>query len=633
MVTSIDKTLQLIAHCITTETYQEVENERLELKNLAGGWGDDFYRTVCAFLNTNGGIIIIGVNDKNNSKPPHYKFTGYVNSSDNENHLKQDLPKKFTNREGKSINLSAYLSRIEIHSFLHSNVAIVYVEELPDDEKYVYYNGKAYQRKITGDHELSRAEIEEYEELKAEVITHQELEIVKDAPLSTLNIDKLNQYIIKFNKGKKSGETLKADLGAALSFLQRKSFVRDERPTLLGMLVCGDYVEDYIQGKCEVDCYVTSTIKVANDKQALKDNVIDLIEDSFSFIYRNIQVGVGYANGGTAEPEYPEDLVRESINNAIAHRNYKSNRFVVIEIKPNASLMIQNPGSFGRRQRLHFDTEFGKVRRIVPIQVARNPKLADLLKSFDRWEGIGKGLSSLIDACLENVIDVPYYIITDGEIKLFIPKGKVYDAEMDVWLNSFSGYIFNKYGKELNDDEKIMLSFYRKSELLNRLESYTILLTMDNNHKEVIANLEDKGLIFKDPDSQSSEIYPIYRVDRTLMKTDFSEELKAIFKQEFDFLKPDYKDVLNIIYWNNLYGKKDKPVTANGTGRVIFLGKYGKIVNPVDFENFQRKIRIIFAKLEEKRFILRKDGKTKINGGSQDFKINAEFVPLPTLFD
>ncbi|TAG19171.1 MAG: hypothetical protein EAZ32_12490 [Cytophagia bacterium] len=624
MATSIDIILQVIANCITTQTYREVENERLELKNLAGGWGDDWHKSICAFLNTNGGVIIIGINDKNNAKPPHYKFTGYTNSTDNENYLKQVLPKKFTDKDGLSIDVSSCLSRIEIRDFLDGNIALLYVDELADDKKYAHYEGKAYFRKLTGDHELSRAEIEEYEELKAEVITHQELEIVKNATLDVLNIDKLNEYILKFNRGKKSGETLKADLEAALPFLHRKSFVREKQPTLLGMLVCGDYVEDYIQGKCEVDCYVASPIKVASDKKPFKDNVITLIEDSFSFIYRSIQVGVGYANSGTAEPEYPEDLIRESINNAIAHRSYRSERFVIIEIKPNERLMIQNPGAFGRRQRLHFDSEFGKVRRIVPIQVARNPKLADLLKSFDRWEGIGKGLSSLIDACLENLIDVPSYILTDGEIKLFIPKGKVYDAEMEIWLNSFAGYTRTKYGKELGEDEKIMLSFYRKSELLNRLEQYTILLTMDNNHKEVIANLEDKGLIFKDP--QSPEIYPIYRVDRTLMKTDFGEELRAIFKKDYDYLKEDAKEILNVIYWNNNYAHQNKPVTANGTGKVIFVNKNKQIIDLSKFETFQRKVRMIFNKLEENKMIIRKDGKTKSEGGNQDFEINANFT-------
>ena len=100
------------------------------------------------------------------------------------------------------------------------------------------------------------------------------------------------------------------------------------------MLVCGDYVENYIQGKCEVDCYVKSPSKVAQNKAVLNDNIIGLIEGSFGFIWRNIQVGVSYAKGGTAEPEYPEELVRESINNAIAHRNYNTDRFVIIEIRP-----------------------------------------------------------------------------------------------------------------------------------------------------------------------------------------------------------------------------------------------------------------------------------------------------------
>jgi predicted HTH transcriptional regulator len=84
--------------------------------------------------------------------------------------------------------------------------------------------------------------------------------------------------------------------------------------------------------------------------------------------------------------------------------------------------------------------------------VARNPKLTDLLKSFDRWEGKGKGLASLTDACLENTIDLPYYTLMTDEIKLFIPKSKIYDDAMEIWLNSFSGFINELYGKELSEE-------------------------------------------------------------------------------------------------------------------------------------------------------------------------------------
>ena len=183
----VEKNLAIISNCINKKEYKEVETERFELKDLSAGWGDDWYKSVCSFLNTNGGIIVIGINDKNNSKPKYYKFTGYSNTEKNESHLKQDLPKKFTDKDGKTLDLSSHIYKFEIRDFLDGKVAIVYVEELPDDEKYVYYNGIAYRRKLTGDHELTSAEIEEYEELKKEIIRNQELSIVKNASLELID--------------------------------------------------------------------------------------------------------------------------------------------------------------------------------------------------------------------------------------------------------------------------------------------------------------------------------------------------------------------------------------------------------------------------------------------------------------
>jgi ATP-dependent DNA helicase RecG len=627
----VDRNLAIITQCINANTYTELETDRLELKDLSadGSW-TELHKTVCAFLNTNGGVVIIGIKDKGNETDKtkkHYKFTGL--NYDHENKLKE-LPTLFANSSGQKRDLSTYFPVPEIRDFQDGKVAVVYVDELPDDEKYVYFKGTAYKRRFTGDHSLSKAEIEEYEELKNEVIKNQELAIVKGATLDLLNIDTLNQYILRFNRGKKKGETLKASLDNALSFLVRENFVRDNQPTLLGMLVCGDYVENYIQGKCEIDCYVISPNKVAQNKAVLNDNIIELIEGSFNFIWRNIQVGVGYAKGGTAEPEYPEELIRESINNALAHRNYNTDRFVIIEIKPQESLMIRNPGAFQRRQRIHIDTDFGKIRRIIPIQVARNPKLTHLLKSFDYWEGKGRGLTSLIDACLENVIDVPYYVLTDGEIKLFIPKGKVYDDDMASWLNSFAGYIEKKINRELNEDEKIMLSFYRKSETLNRVESYTILLTMDNNHKEVIAQLEDSGLIFKDP--KSPEIYPIYRVDRILMKNDFSDDLKSFFGNEWVSLKAEYREVLEAVYRHTEFGLASETVSANKIGTFVYLNRHKNLTDLNDFESFKRQIRNVFNRLESKQFIVRRDKKTKEEGGKPDFMINSAFSEEQNLF-
>jgi ATP-dependent DNA helicase RecG len=630
----IDKNLKIIADCIQNNTYQEVETERFELKDLSSGWGDEFYKSVCGFLNTNGGTVVIGIKDKNNVKPPegkYYKFLGFDYSSKNDDHLGRVLPNIFKDRKQNPLNLSNYIS-FETRDFLGGKVAVVYVTELADDEKYVYHKNEVYIRSGTGERKLSIKEIEEYEELKNDIIKHQELTIVKNTNLDLFNIDALNKYIYEFNMGKKRGETYKKDLQDALPFLHRQYFARDNMPTLLGLLVCGNYVENYLQGRCEVNCYMIlpETQKVAEDREIIIDNIIDLIERSFSFIWRNIQVGIAYKNAGTAEPEYPEDLIRESINNALAHRNYNTDRFVIIETRPNESLMIRNPGAFENRQKIQIDNEFGKIRRIIPISVARNPKLTNLLKIYRYFEGKGRGLTSLIDACLDNVIDVPYYVLTDGEIRLFIQKGRVYDDAMAIWLKSFSRYVVSKMNRELSQDEKIMLSFFRKSELLNRLERYTILLTMGNNHSEVIANLEEKGLIFKNP--HGTDINPIYQVDKVLMKNDFSDELNNILGKEWLSLKDDYQQVLQAIHCYNTYAMPTESVSANAVGTFLYTKNNKNIIDLNDYENFKRKIRNIFNQLEEKKFIVRKDGKTKAESGKPDFMINAQFDKSLDLF-
>lgn len=615
----IDKTLEIIEYCIKNNSYKEVETEKIELKDLSLGndW-TELYKSACAFLNSNGGNIIIGINE--NTKTRKYKFTEF--NYNDENKLKE-IGKQFTDKSGNKRDLSIYFPDYEIRDFFGGKIAVIYVEKLPEDEKFIYYNKTAYKRKLTGDHKLTLIELNTQEELKQELINTQELTIVPNTSIDLINIEKLNEYIVQLNLGKKV-ENLKADLNSAIPFLNRKGFVRDNIPTLLGMLVCGDYVEDYIQGKCEVDCYVEIKNKIAEDKQIYRENIIDLIQKSVNFVFRNTKIGIISEKGGVALPEYPEDLVREIVNNALAHRDYKSIRFIIIEIRPNESLMIQNPGSFQEKQRLHLDTEQGKIRRIIPIQHARNPKLTDLLKSFNRWEGKGKGLASLTDACLDNLIDLPFYVIKEDEIKLYVPKGKVYDDKMETWLKCYSGYLTKKYGRDLNDEEKIILSYFYKSENLNRLDRYTILLTSDNNHKNIISNLEEKGLLIKN--NESPEIYPIYLVDRVLTKIDYSAELKELFKSNYDLLPEKYKSILNAIYQHSKFGVQNEIISANSIGNYIYFLDKNSIDDSKKFENFKRTIRTIFNRLEGKDFIIRK------NGHKPDFEINFKYSETNDLF-
>lgn len=597
----IDEILTKLEDCLLNNKYESIETESIELKSLTSGnqWRQ-LYISICAFLNTDGGIVVIGIHENNSHT--QYNLTGY--DENNENKLKQELKNSFKDENKNLLNLSDYL-KFEIKDLLDKKICAIYVEKLPEDEKFAFFENVAYKRVLTGETNFSDDEIETQNELKNELRDARELTLVENASLSNLNVDKLNDYLVVLNRDIRI-ETYKKDIEEAKSFLTRKQFIRGDKPTLLGMLVCGDHLFDFIGERADVFCFVDSLIEVADNKRTLRDNIIPLMDNSVGFVYKNIQVGVSYEKGGTKLPEYPEKLIREIINNSLAHRDYKTNRFVSVDIKPNESITVSNPGRFRPEQKVHFDDKNEKlrIRRIIPISKPRNPRLADILKLYDKYEAKTKGMSSLINACLDNEIDVPYYYFkSENEISLVIPKGKVYDDEIKFWLDSFSGYIYEKLNRrELTEEEKIILAFMYKSERLNRLERYTILFTRDNNHFLALANLEDSGLIYKHENSPN--INPIYLVDRNLAKTEFSQELYNIFGSNYDLLSNDYKEVLDAIFLHNQFSKP-KTVTASMISNYIYHKKFGGFIrDEKEFQNYKRKIRNIFNRLEAKSFIV-----------------------------
>lgn len=619
----IDRILQQIENHIKEKTYEQVETDKIELKDLSTGdnW-NQLYKSACAFLNAKGGIIVIGI--KEDIKEKQFRFTKF--NPNNESKVKQ-LSAQFTDDEYRALDLTEFIrpDLMELRPFLDGQVCLVFIEKLPDEQKYVLYNREAYERQLTGDKCIPSDKIKAQKELKTELQNARELQLIPNATLDELDIDKLNEYILRLNKDVKV-ETLKPDIPSALSFLSRKKFVRDNNPTLLGMLVCGKHIYDYVGGRCQVDCFFDTGIEVANDKKVYKDNIINLMESCIGFIFSKTGTGIKTEKGGSVLFEYPERVIRETVNNALAHRDYSNDRFANITIIPNKHIEIRNPGQFKQEQLLRSDVTI-PVRRIIPIPKAQNPNLADVLKSFDRWEGKGWGMSTLTNFALDNFIDIPYYrLYAENDIGLFIQKGKVLDEEMIIWINSFSKYIIHKTnGRELTNEQKTVLAYFYKSELLNKLERYTILLTPDNNHYEVINDLETYGVITKLPSSPA--LYTIYIVDRVLTKREFSTEMREIFGGAYDDLNNEYKAILEAIYQHNEFSMTAE-VSANLIGNYLYLRDKKTITNIKDYDIFKRQMRNRINRLEKGGYIIRKGKPYR-----PQYLINKSFSRKPSLFD
>jgi len=625
METIVTKALNIIETCIQTSTYQSVETDRLELKSMSGNRPDDwqsFYETVCAFLNTNGGAIIVGIKEINNKEPKKYEVIGF--NPDAETHIR-DLKDKFISYDGQPIQLiPAEHYYNEVTEFMGKQIAIVWIKELLEEKRFAFLTTKdkkerfAYRRELTGDNKIKHQDIVSLEERKKELLKNQELNIVPQATINDISLDAVNNYIRDYyNSGKNKGETLKANLEFAIPFLEHSFFIKTNEykqihPTLLGLLVCGDEhnLHKLLMGRCQVDCFLflENLNKTIADKKILIGSVVNLIKDCFKFVERNVSVGIGMSNGGSKTWEYPEELIRETVNNALAHRDYNSTQHIILDISKNPSFLeIRNPGMFQQQQILHKTIQAIKIRRIIPKSIQRNPQLNHILKGYNYWEGRGKGLTALIDKCLNNEIDVPYYKFHNNEeISLRIPKGKVYDETMQMRWDMYAKFIKNKCGRDLTEDEKIVLSFHFKSEQLNREERYTVSISEDNNHSKTIAFLEEKGILVKINDDELPNHFwylKIYITAPELKKDEFFDKLALIFGEKvWGLLSVMYQEVLNAIYWAENYSNK---VTNASNIADLLFPKLQPGGNAHQLANFKRSIRHIFNKLEEQQFIIR----------------------------
>jgi hypothetical protein len=147
------------------------------------------------------------------------------------------------------------------------------------------------------------------------------------------------------------------------------------------------------------------------------------------------------------------------------------------------------------------------------------------------------------------------------------------------------------------------------------------LLTPDNNHFNAINRLEKSELIFKHPESPS--LYPIYLINRELMREDYISELRDIFGGSFDELPEIYKQTLSLIYQVNNYSIS-KSISATQAGRLLYYKSNQPLNDIKSFDNFKRKIYGIFKNLVSREFV---------SNEGKNYYINKEFQRKPSLFD
>jgi len=600
----VKKILPRLEELIRQQSFEELETHALEIKPVPPTGADwrKLLQSICAFLNTGGGCILLGVREEGQGRDRQYVFQGW--RADQEGQLRE-LPRRFTDREGSAVDLTDLIPPPEIVSFLDGQLLLQGIPQLPEDRKYVFFEKCAYRRVGTGDNKINESEILRQEQRREAATRAQELEPVPGTTLSDFNLDALNAFIQEINQVIRK-ESIKPDLDSAASFLQRKHFLSQGHATILGLLVCGDHPSDHLGLRCQVHGFVDVPQEIARDKQILVDNILPLMERSVGYVLRNIHVGVALEQGGTPQPQYPEALLRETINNALAHRDYSIDKQVFVSIRPGESLSIENPGTFPRALRIESPQSEIPVLLLLPEAQPRNPKLADVLSVYRKWEGRGIGMATLVDLALRNEIELPTYQLGQHDVTLVLRTGKLVDDAIERHFSSLDRFFLERLEGTLpTTSQKAVLAYLMKCEWAHQQRRYTILLSHGNNHSQELHWLKQAGLILEHECSLPE--YPVYVPCRTLTQTDYRRELRAQFGLRYDALESLDQQILSVVYRHGRFSTRTA-VSAKSTS--LDLWAYQKRPNDIlQFDRFYRQVRTAFNKLEKADMIRKLEGR------------------------
>jgi len=412
------------------------EGETLEFK-LSLAEAREIIKTVCAFANTRGGVIIVGVSDR-----------GEIKGVSIGKKTIEDLVLKIANSTEPRI-----FPEIQVIEIGKRKLVLIRVSERRD--KPVFAFGAAYKRVGKNNLKMNRDEILELLRRFGEINFEDQ---------TIANIDEIDREALELFVEKARNRRKIRDLDTA-SVLDNLGMVKGGKLTIAGLLCFGYNPQKYLPyAILKVGKFVGG--RIIYEKE-IKGNLIEQIEKGYVETLGLIRKSIRVINLKREEVfEYPPEAIREIIVNALAHRDYSSRSPVYIRIYED-SIEVENPGNL-----LELTIEdLKKPHR----SVLRNPKVAEVLYHLGYIEKWGRGTLMIIKACLENGNGEPIFE-SNGTFKVKILSATKF---------------------QVNEIERKILEYLRERKTATRSEIEKYLGVKESTARKYLGKLQSKGLITK----------------------------------------------------------------------------------------------------------------------------------------
>ena len=394
------------------------ENEKCEWKefkslksSISARQGEDLISYISSISNMEGGNIILGIEDKT------LKIIGIQDFHDyNIDNIKYRILGNCTNLSSEGFDIVEYVTS--------DTYKIVWIVKVPKHQFRlpVYAHKKAWQR--IGDNlvPMTKERLNNIlnENLIIEDWSKKIIEGVSIEDLDEEAIKKARKEFIKRNP-KYIDEIEKWD---NIKFLDKAKL------TIQGKITRACFI---LLGKEEEEHYLDSAVKIRWNLKTLENQDKDF--EIFSIplilsvdeIYKKIRnLKYRYLREGTLFPDevlrYDPFVIREPLNNAIAHQDYsKKGRINLVEFEDD-HLIFTNLGTFLPK------TVENVVLKDSPEEFYRNTFLVEAMRNLGMIETQGGGIRKVFNFQKQRFFPMPEYDFSDEKVKVTI-VGKVINEE------------------------------------------------------------------------------------------------------------------------------------------------------------------------------------------------------------
>ncbi len=427
------------------ELLTKKESEDLEFKHASGGFPGNFWDTYSAFANTEGGIIIFGVEEKSD------KFYLDPLSDEMVEKYKKDFWNNVNNKSTISCNLlkSDDLQVVEYNGF---KLMLFHIPCAPREQRPVFrtsnpYNG-TFKRNYEGDYKCTEKEVQRMF-ADANDSTPADSRILKNYSLNDFDMESIQQYRQIFAIARPNHPWLGLDNQKLLEKLggyRRDRETGEEGYTLAGLLMFGKY-DSITDNTCAPDFF-------PDYQEWLGDNPDDrwstrIYPDGtweanlFQYYRRvlprlqNFLPNPFRLEGNIRKEETSAHVaVREAFINLCVHADFSVNANLLVKHVKN-KFVFSNPGTM----------LISKAQYYLGGQsVCRNKSLQKMFMMLGAAEKAGSGVDKIMKGWSDSNWCAPYVDTTlrPDMVNLYLPMLSLLDEEVkDGLIRMFGKDVIN----------------------------------------------------------------------------------------------------------------------------------------------------------------------------------------------